>query len=122
MSGHDCSKCRLPIKEGQEKEAFDLLYHERCVPPSEPREFMVLITCGPHKVCWVFDDMSTLECAVKELEGIVEAGGNVWDTEDGHLPIEAVGAGCETILAMDVTGLSEQERQDLETAAEVMEA
>lgn len=122
MSAHDCAKCYLPIKEGQEKEAFELLYHERCVPPSEPREFMVLITCGSHKVCWTFDDQPTLEDAVRELEGIVEAGGNIWDTEDGNLPIEVVGAGYETVLAMDVTGLSERERQDLEMAAEVMSA
>jgi hypothetical protein len=122
MSGHDCSKCYLPIKKGQEKEAFELLYHEGCVPPSEPREFMVLITCGPHKACWVFDDKATVECAVRELEGIVEAGGNVWDTEGGEAPYELSSLGYETILAMDVTGLSEQERQDLETAAEVMSA
>ena len=122
MSRHDCAKCFKPIVEGEEKEAWELLYHPRCISSSEPREFMVLITCGPHRVCWVMDDQPSLEAAKEHLEGIIQAGGNEWDTEDGHLPEEYEDVGYEVALAMDVTGLSFNERESLKVVAEVQAA
>ena len=68
------------------------------------------------------DDHDSLEAAVEELEGIVEAGGNGWNTKDGNPPKAFESAGYEIALAMEVTGFSDQDLKDLELAAEVMSA
>jgi len=71
------------------------------------RSFLIIAKCGRF-YAWDYGSGNTPEEAGKEFIGILECGGDIWETEDGNLPESLINEFYEIIAEVDVTNLSHE--------------